>query len=157
MRNGMVELWDLYNWSIQIWCSNLVTVVLHDDVMTWKSFLHYWPFVRDINWWLMDSPPLITDRLPSQKASDAQIWCILYNRKGCILKRLPSIAFLWCKTPEVSLNIKMLSYHCRPGHTRLIACLTSYHCKPGDTWPVASLAPSHHLNQFWITVNLTLK
>ena len=28
---------------------------LHDDVMAWKRFLHYWPFVRGIHWWPTDS------------------------------------------------------------------------------------------------------
>ena len=27
----------------------------HDDVMTWKRFLHLWPFVRGIRRWLMGS------------------------------------------------------------------------------------------------------
>ena len=28
----------------------------HDDVMTWKHYLHYWPFVRGIHWSPVDSP-----------------------------------------------------------------------------------------------------
>ena len=28
----------------------------HDDVIKWKHFLHYWPFVRGTPWWLVDSP-----------------------------------------------------------------------------------------------------
>ena len=28
---------------------------LHYDVMTWKQFLHYWPFVRGIHWSRVDS------------------------------------------------------------------------------------------------------
>ena len=24
-----------------------------DDVMTWKCFLHYWPFVRGIHQWIL--------------------------------------------------------------------------------------------------------
>ena len=28
----------------------------HDDVKTWISSLHYWPFVRGIHQWLVDSP-----------------------------------------------------------------------------------------------------
>ena len=30
--------------------------MLHDDVMTWKPFLHNWPFVRVIHWSPVDSP-----------------------------------------------------------------------------------------------------
>ena len=28
----------------------------HDDVIKWKHFLHYWPFVRGIHWSPVDSP-----------------------------------------------------------------------------------------------------
>ena len=28
----------------------------HDGVITWKCFLHYWPFVWGIHQWLVDSP-----------------------------------------------------------------------------------------------------
>ena len=29
----------------------------HDDVIKWKHFPHYWPFVKGIHEWLVDSPP----------------------------------------------------------------------------------------------------
>ena len=65
----------------------------HDDIMTWKCFLHYWPFVRGIHlwqviseilwpWWCHDmemfstllticegNPP-VTGGFPSQRASN---------------------------------------------------------------------------------------
>ena len=44
----------------------------HDDVMTWKCFPQYWPFVRE--------PPL-TDGFPSQRASNVQLWCFLCLNK----------------------------------------------------------------------------
>ena len=28
----------------------------HDDVITWKHFPRYWPFVRGIHWWPVHSP-----------------------------------------------------------------------------------------------------
>ena len=37
----------------EIWC---IIMIHHDDVITWKSFLHYLPFVRGIHRWLVDSP-----------------------------------------------------------------------------------------------------
>ena len=40
------EIWQLSN--CQIWP--------HDDVMIWKCFPHYWPFVRGIHRSLVDSP-----------------------------------------------------------------------------------------------------
>ena len=32
------------------WC------LLHYGIMAWKHFPHYWPFVRGIHWWPVDSP-----------------------------------------------------------------------------------------------------
>ena len=33
----------------------MICVLLHDDVMIWKYFLHYWPFGQGIQWLLVDS------------------------------------------------------------------------------------------------------
>ena len=44
--------------------------VLHDDVIKWKQFLRYWPFVRGIHrsrW------------IPRTKASAAELWCFLWS------------------------------------------------------------------------------
>ena len=36
---------------------NVTTVIpIDDDTLTWKRFLLYWPFVRGIHQWLVDSP-----------------------------------------------------------------------------------------------------
>ena len=40
----------------------------YDDVIKWKHFLRYWPFVRGIHWWIR----LI-------KASDTELWCFLWS------------------------------------------------------------------------------
>ena len=42
----------------------------HDDVIKWKHFPRYWPFVRGIHrsrW------------IPHTKASDAELWCLLWS------------------------------------------------------------------------------
>ena len=41
----------------------------HDDVIKWKHFPRYWPFVRGIH-----RPP-VNSRI---KASDAELWCFLW-------------------------------------------------------------------------------
>ena len=42
----------------------------HDDVIKWKYFPRYWPFVRGIH-----RPRWI----PRTKASDAELWCFLWS------------------------------------------------------------------------------
>ena len=42
----------------------------HDDVIKWKHFLRYWPFVREFTchrW------------IPHRKASDAELWCFRWS------------------------------------------------------------------------------
>ena len=71
------ELWGVYyedcgeNWPRfnGPQCSyQSVGLVNHDDVIKWKQFPRYWPFVRRIHrsrW------------IPRTKASDAERWCVL--------------------------------------------------------------------------------
>ena len=42
----------------------------HDDVIKWKHFPRYWPFVRAIHRSLW---------IPRTKASDAELWCFLWS------------------------------------------------------------------------------
>ena len=43
---------------------------IHDDVIKWKHFPRYWPFVRGIHRSPVNSP---------HKASDAELWCFLWS------------------------------------------------------------------------------
>ena len=45
-------------------------ILLHDDVIKWKHFPRYWPFVRGIH-----RPRWI----PHTKASDAELWCFIWS------------------------------------------------------------------------------
>ena len=57
IRNNGGLLWAAYLWK-------------HDDVIKWKHFLCYWPFVRGIHrsrW------------IPRTKASDVELWCFLWS------------------------------------------------------------------------------
>ena len=47
---------------------NLVSPIFHDDVIKWKHFPRYWPFVRGIHRWI-----------PHTKASDAELWCFVWS------------------------------------------------------------------------------
>ena len=49
---------------------NLHDVAKHDDIIKWKHFLRYWPFVGEIH----RSP--VNSRT---KASDAGLWCFLWS------------------------------------------------------------------------------
>ena len=40
----------------------------HDDVIRWKDFPRYWPFVRGIHRWI-----------PLTNAIDAELWCFLWS------------------------------------------------------------------------------
>ena len=42
-------------------------IIYQDDVIKWKHFPRYWPFVRGIHRWI-----------PRTKASDAELWCFLW-------------------------------------------------------------------------------
>ena len=44
-------------------------LTVHDDVIKWKHFPRYWPFVRGIH---------RPRRIPCTKASDAELWCFLW-------------------------------------------------------------------------------
>ena len=43
---------------------------VHDDVIKWKHFSRYWPFVRGIHRWI-----------PITKTSSAELWCFLWSNK----------------------------------------------------------------------------
>ena len=48
-----------------------ITENSHDDVIKWKHFPRYWPFVRGIHRW--------SRWIPHTKASDAELWCFLWS------------------------------------------------------------------------------
>ena len=64
----------------------------HDDVIKWKHFPRYWPFVRGIHrsrW------------IPRTKASDAELWCFLWSTLNNRLSEQPW--GWWFETPLWSL------------------------------------------------------
>ena len=52
------------NRILRIWFDSYIT---HDDVIKWKHFQHYWPFVLGHRW------------IPLTMASDAEFWCFLWS------------------------------------------------------------------------------
>ena len=65
----------------------------NDDVIKWKYFPRYWPFVREFTghrW------------IPRTKASDAELWC--FFSIGALNKRLSKQSWgWWFETPTLSL------------------------------------------------------
>ena len=70
-----------------------------DDVMTWKCFQHYWPFVSKKN--------PVTGGFPSQGTNNAKLWCfflvslykLLNNESRCC----------WSETPWRSCDVTVMS------------------------------------------------
>ena len=66
---------------------------IHDNVIKWKRFLRYWPFMRGVHRSTVISP---------QKASDAELWCFLSSVPE--YKRLSKQSWgWWVETPSRSL------------------------------------------------------
>ena len=65
--------------------------VWHDDVIKWKHFPHYWPFVRGIH----RSP-----WIPRTQASDVELWCFLRSHNKRLSKQPCG---WWFETPSWSL------------------------------------------------------
>ena len=67
-------IWRQYN-AYAVWCVFVyhtiypIKYALHDDVIKWKHFPSYWPFVRGIHRWI-----------PHTKASDAELW-LFFNKR----------------------------------------------------------------------------
>ena len=70
-------------------------VLQHDDIMKWKHFPRYWPFVGGIH---------RTRWSPRTKASDAKLWCFLDLRPNIQLSK-QSWGW-WFKTPS-----RLLRHH----------------------------------------------
>ena len=53
----------------------------HDDVIKWKNFPRYWPFVRGIHWWLVDSPHKIFRQGPTY--FESPLWTAAASFEYC--------------------------------------------------------------------------
>ena len=58
--NLVPNKWHAITWNNDdqdLWHSGITSPGwIHDDFIKWKHFPHYWPFVRGIHWWPVDSP-----------------------------------------------------------------------------------------------------
>ena len=114
---------------------------IHDDVMTWKSFLHYWPFVRDflhnrpVMWnldcWFVVSFNTLRPRQNGRNFADDTFKCIFLNEtfrisikislkfvpKGPI-NNIPALVqkMAWCQSGDKllseSMMVRLLTHIC---------------------------------------------
>ena len=58
----------------------------HGDVIKWKQFPRYWPFVREFTghrW------------IPRTKANDAELWCFLWSASEQTVEQTPETSVIW--------------------------------------------------------------
>ena len=65
---------------------NHTSVEFHDDVIKWKYFLHYWPFVKGI-----DRSPVVS----LTQASDAEFWCFLWYMPEETIEQTVHMPVIW--------------------------------------------------------------
>ena len=58
----------------------------HDDVIRWKHFPRYWPFVRGIHRWPVNFP---------HKNNDAELWCFLWSAPKRTAERTIGTPVIW--------------------------------------------------------------
>ena len=63
------DLYKQFESMVLSWICIWTCLQIHDDVIKWKHFPRYWPFVRGIHRSPVNSP---------HKASDAELWCFLW-------------------------------------------------------------------------------
>ena len=59
----------------------------HDDVIKWKHFPRYWPFVREIHRW-----PVVSHHI---KANDAELWCFLWSATEQTVEQTIKTPVIW--------------------------------------------------------------
>ena len=57
---------------------------MRDDVIKWKYFPRYWPFVRGIHQWI-----------PLTKASKAELWCFLWSAPEHAVEQTIETPVIW--------------------------------------------------------------
>ena len=64
------DSWDTFTHIVCVYFIGTRTILISCDIIQWKHFLHYWPFVREFagHWWI-----------PLTKASDAELWSFLWS------------------------------------------------------------------------------
>ena len=80
---------------------------IHDDVINWKYFPRYLPFVRGIHWSHVNSPH------KGPKARDAELWCFLWSAPEQTAKPTVQMLVIWDAMAIIltSLQWMLMSRH----------------------------------------------
>ena len=86
-----VSIWWRHHGEAVMTChtieQSIVVVKDHYDVIKWKHFPRYWPFVRGIHRSPVDSP--------HTKASDAELWCFLWSAPEQTVEQTIETLAIW--------------------------------------------------------------
>ena len=82
-RSCDIHSMEMFTWILN---TSIYTFEIRDDVIKWKHFPHYWPFVWGIpgHRWI----PLI-------KASDAELWCFLWSAPEQTVELTIEMPVIW--------------------------------------------------------------
>ena len=87
--NRRYNAWDVWTLKVvQIWESRLVfTLHTHDDVIKWKHFPRYWPFVR-----LIHRSPVY---FPHKGQCNTELWCFLWSAPEQMVEQTIETPAIW--------------------------------------------------------------
>ena len=132
---------------------NKVCFWLDDDVIPWKRFSHYWPFVEK-------------SAIPSQTVSDAELWCCRINSRlvddmrrhvahAMSLKRYPNVRDHYFKAIHGTLNelwVSTLLTHDtkQKQHKRLICCMIYFKNKNMYSFLLWVMCDENHRKPYFL-------
>ena len=91
----LISLWlFLFSWVRAgfMWCAitrhifQCCLTILHDDVIKWKHFPRYWPFVMGFT---------VHRWIPLTKASDTELWCFLWSESEQTVEQTIERLVIW--------------------------------------------------------------
>ena len=91
--NNKMVMWPSYLYNGNPYAEKMVFLywdgpldVIHDDVIMWTQFLHYWSFVRRIHWTVVGSP----HKRPAMQSFDA-----FFDVRQNKLLNKPKLSVIW--------------------------------------------------------------
>ena len=79
--------WVAYCWRVRL------LIAMHDDVIKWKHFPRYWPYVRG------------TTGNPITKASDGELWCFVWSTPKHTVEQTIEAPVIWDTTALIMKSL----------------------------------------------------